>query len=101
MIRYAYEKNNDNFRHNEAESFNDTIHDLCLIELPLLDRQYTWSNRRASPTLVRIDRAFINLAWDALLLNSILSSLTRTTSDHVPVKNSDFHFNPKIFSLPL
>jgi hypothetical protein len=86
MIRFAHEKNNDNFRPWEADAFNDTINDLSLIELPLVDRQFTWSNRRASPTLERIDRAFINLAWDAVLPNSILSSLTRTTSDHVPLK---------------
>jgi exonuclease III len=86
MIRYACEKNNDNFRHNEADAFNDMIHDICLIELPLMDRQFTWSNRRASPTLERIDRAFINTDWDSLLPNTILSSLTHSTSDHVPLK---------------
>jgi hypothetical protein len=86
MIRYACEKNNDNFRHNEADAFNDMIHDICLIELPLMDRQFTWSNRRASPTLERIDRAFINTDWDSLLPNTNLSSFTRSTSDHVPLK---------------
>ncbi|XP_066311036.1 uncharacterized protein [Miscanthus floridulus] len=85
MIRFAHEKNNDNFRTREAEAFDDIVNDLSLIELPLIDRLYTWSNRRANPTLERIDRAFINLAWDAVP-NSILSSLTRTTSDHVPLK---------------
>lgn len=86
MICYSHEKNNSNFKAGEAEAFNDTINELCLIELPHLDRQYTWSNRRESPTLERLDRAFINVAWDSTLPNSILSSLTRTTSDHVPLK---------------
>lgn len=86
MIRYSHEKNNDNFRRSEAEAFNDAIQDLCLIELPLIDRQYTWSNHRSTPTLERLDRAFINLDWDATRPNSTLSSLTRTTSDHVPLK---------------
>jgi hypothetical protein len=86
MIRYSYEKNNNNFRISEAESFSDCINDLCLIELPLLDRRYTWSNRRATPTLERLDRVFINLAWDEILPSTILSSLTRRTSDHVPLK---------------
>jgi hypothetical protein len=86
MIRYACEKNNDNFRSNEVDAFNDMVDNICLIEFPLLDRQFTWSNRRASPTLERIDRAFINTAWDSLLPNTILSSLTHSTSDHVPLK---------------
>lgn len=68
MIHFAHEKNNDNFRFAEAESFNDCINEMCLIELPLLDR------------------AFINLCWDELLPNTILSSLTRTTSDLVPLR---------------
>lgn len=102
MIRYASEKNNSDFHISEAEAFNDMIHDLCLIELPLLDRSFAWSNKREIPTLERLDRAFINLSWDATLPNTNLSSLTRSTSDHVPLKieistsipkPSTFHFD--------
>ena len=86
MIRYPHEKNNSNFHTLEVESFNDCINDLCLLELPLLDRRYTWSNRCTVPTLERLDRVFINLVWDENLPNFVLSSLTQTTSDHVPLK---------------
>ena len=85
MIRYAHEKNNPNFRLSEAEAFND-CNKMCLVELPLLDRSFTWPNKRNTPTLERLDRVFINLAWDERLPSTILSSLTRTTSDHVPLK---------------
>ena len=85
MICYPHEKNNDNFHQSEVEAFNDCINSMCLIELPLIDRQYTWSNNCSTPTVERLDRAFINLAWDAILPNSIISSLTRRTSDHVPL----------------
>jgi hypothetical protein len=86
MIRYAHEKNNPNFHQAEADAFNDSINDLNLIELPLLDRLYTWSNKRSNPTLERLDRAFINLDWDRALPSTLLSSMTRRTSDHVPLK---------------
>jgi hypothetical protein len=86
MIQYAHEKNNTNFHFAKAESFNECVDSMCLIELPLLDRRYTWSNKRANPTLERLDQAFINLCWDELLPNTMLSSLTRATSDHVPLK---------------
>ena len=86
MIRYAHEKNKNNFHFSEAKSFNDCINDMCLIELPLLDRNFTWSNRRANPMLERLDIAFVNLCWDERLPNTVLSSLTRSTSDHVPLK---------------
>jgi hypothetical protein len=60
MIRYSHEKNNANFRLAEAEAFNQCVE--------------------------RLDRVFINLAWDEILPSTILSSLTRTTSDHVPLR---------------
>jgi exonuclease III len=41
MIRYVHEKNNSNFQMAEAKAFNDCINDMCLIEVPLLDRSYT------------------------------------------------------------
>lgn len=85
VIRYVHEKNNANFRHSEAEAFNDCINDMNLIEPPLTDRSYTWSNMRAEPTLERLDRVFINVEWDNVLPNTILSSFTRSTSNHVPL----------------
>lgn len=61
LIRSPDEKNNDNFRHSLAARFNDVIDQLSLLELPLLDRLFTWSNKQESPVLARLDRAFHNL----------------------------------------
>jgi hypothetical protein len=72
MIRYAHEKNNSNFRASEAEAFNECINEMQLIELPLLDRDFTWSNRRDNPTLERLDRFFVNVSWDEALPNTTL-----------------------------
>lgn len=83
-MHFAHEKNNMSFCQAEANMFNDTINSLALIELPLLDRHFTWSNNRERPTLERIDRVFFNLAWNDTFANSNLTSLTRFTSDHVP-----------------
>jgi hypothetical protein len=85
LMRYSTDKNHNNFRQNEADSFNDTINSLSLIELPLLDRAFTWSSNRQNPTLQKIDRAFINLEWANTFPNSSISSLTRFVSDHVPI----------------
>ena len=51
LICFSHEKNKRSFRQREADAFNSTINALALIELPLLDRRFTWSNKRASPTL--------------------------------------------------
>jgi hypothetical protein len=85
IARYAEDRNNDNFDARAADSLNKLIDDLALQDLPLLDRRYTWTNSRDDPTLVRLDRAMINLAWGTRLFNSTLHSLIRTTSDHVPL----------------
>lgn len=62
--------------------FNDTINDLGFIEIPLRDRAYTWSNKRERPTLVHLDRVFVNMAWSALFPSILLSSLMSIVSDH-------------------
>ena len=61
LIRFPSEKNNTAFRPAEANAFNQTLDNLALIELPLLDRRFTWSNNRASPTLEWLDRVFLTL----------------------------------------
>lgn len=70
LMRHAHDKNNSAFRQNEADLFNQYINSLSLLELPLLDRAFTWSNKRDHPTLERLDRVFVNPAWDSLFPNS-------------------------------
>jgi len=85
LTRDPGDKNNGRFNYTEANEFNELINTLCLIEIPLTDRAYTWSNKRDEPTLVRLDRCFVNVDWDAVFPNTTLSSLTRFCSDHVPL----------------
>ncbi|PNT71466.1 hypothetical protein BRADI_2g27916v3, partial [Brachypodium distachyon] len=82
LLRSHEDKNSGSFRQAEADKFNDTINALALLELPLLDRRFTWTNNRESPILEKIDRVFINNAWNTCFPNFNLSSLTRFTSDH-------------------
>lgn len=85
LIRSPDDRNNDNFSRVEALWFNDFINDLALIDLPLRDRQFTWSNRQSSPILARLDRVLVNTAWDSAFPTSKLASFTRSVSDHVPL----------------
>jgi exonuclease III len=84
LLRDPSDKNNSNFDLALASAFNDSIRTLALFELPLLDRLYTWSNKRDDPVLARLDRALFNQAWNVALPNSSLTSLPRPTSDQVP-----------------
>lgn len=85
LIRDPSEKNNDNFDASRANAFNLAIHDMTLLELPLLDRSFTWSNQREYPVLARLDRAFLNSELDAIAPNTTLTSLSHATSDHTPL----------------
>lgn len=102
LLRDPSEKSNENFDATEADWFNSFINALGLQDIPLLDRLYTWSNNQASPTLCRLDRALVNLEWSQFFLDSVLSSSTRSTSDHVPIvlqastsvpRSTTFRFN--------
>jgi exonuclease III len=103
MTRDPAERNNANFSIADDSLFNDSINSLALIELPLRDRQFMWSNNRGIPTLIRLDRVFINHSWNSRFPSSSLSSLTRNTSDHVPLiatistsipKRGSFRYEP-------
>jgi endonuclease/exonuclease/phosphatase family metal-dependent hydrolase len=85
LMQSHLDKNNPTFHQDEANAFNDTINNLALIEPPLTNWIYTWSSNRATPTLQKIDIVFINIAWNQIFPNSLVSSLTRFTLDHVPL----------------
>ena len=73
LVRDPSDKNTPSFDASEAALFNDLINNIGWIEIPLSNRSYTWSNKQACPTLVRLDRCFVNDAWDALFPNTSLS----------------------------
>lgn len=74
LTRSPSDKNNANFNFSLASRFNQTIDALQLIEQPLLDRLFTWTNKRASPTLARLDRAFICTGFGELYPATSLTS---------------------------
>lgn len=85
LVRSVEDKNNNIVSASLCFAFNSTIIELALIELPLLDRLFTWTNKRATPILARLDRVFFNTDMSSLFPNSSLTSLVRTTSDHTPL----------------
>jgi exonuclease III len=85
LIRSPRDKSNNNFNAAEASSFNEFINSLGLLEIPLLDRQFTWSNQQDPPILARLDRVLVNPEWSFALPDTTLTSSARPTSDHVPL----------------
>ncbi len=65
--------------------FRAVINEIGLLDLPLTNRTYTWTNGRRNPTLVRLDRAFISLGRSSAFPSSTLTALPRVRWDHAPM----------------
>lgn len=85
LIYQAIDKNNANLNRALMGRFRRFLDDTEVMEIPLLGRKFTWSNERASPTLVRLDRAFCCSDWDIIFPDSVLQSSASTVSDHCPL----------------
>lgn len=85
LTRSANDKNTPSFNSGLGARFNHTIDSLALLELSLLDRSFTWSNKRERPTLACLDRALVNNAFSSTFPNASLTSQVGITSDHIPL----------------
>ncbi len=68
------------------EMFADLINDLELIDLPLSNQLFTWSNLQSIPSLAKLDRFLVSTEWDLLFPLSKVTALPRVTSDHSPLR---------------
>jgi exonuclease III len=84
LIYQAEDKNNNNLDFRLMGLFRRALTSCHLKELKLQNRKFTWSNERQNPTLVRLDRAFCNAAWDLTFENHALFALSSSLSDHCP-----------------
>ncbi|KAA0039966.1 LINE-1 retrotransposable element ORF2 protein [Cucumis melo var. makuwa] len=65
--------------------FNKFISDSNLIDPPLSNAKFTWSNLRVQPVLSRIDRFLYTANWENLFTAHYSKTLSRVTSDHFPI----------------
>ena len=86
LTRGASDNSNGSIDARLANAFNNAIHKLGLIDIPLLDKLFTWSNHRDTPTLARLDRFFFNSGMSSPFPNSSLMSAPKPTSDHTPIR---------------
>ncbi|KAA0045138.1 LINE-1 retrotransposable element ORF2 protein [Cucumis melo var. makuwa] len=73
---------------------NNFITNNLLIDPPLINNRFTWSNLRNPPTFFRIDRFLYNSTWENLFSPHTTRTLPRSTSDHFPLVCEDS--NPKL-----
>ncbi len=88
------DKNGPPSRVNDVLLFRNTVDALGILDLPISNKRYTWSNGRPNPTLERLDRALISRDWCQLFPRSSLRALPRPRSDHTPLLLTAHSFVP-------
>jgi hypothetical protein len=68
---------------NDMLLFNDIIQHLDLVEIPLKDRAYTWSNIQANSLLEKLDWVFTSSNWTLMFPNTLVYALANSISDHL------------------
>jgi len=69
---------------SSINEFNDWIHDLELLEVPWLDRNFTWI-RPNGASRSRLDRCLVSSEWLIRWPASVQSTLARKFLDHCPI----------------
>ena len=64
IIRWAYEKNNNNFDGRWPFLFNTIIESLELREIELTGRNFTWANSLPNQTFEKLDRVLSSVDWE-------------------------------------
>jgi hypothetical protein len=64
IMRRKEDNKNDNFNPWWPFIFNEIIDSLDLRELGLSSCQYTWANRRQTPTFEKLDRILVSVEWE-------------------------------------
>lgn len=85
MIYKEADKNNGRLDRRCMRRFRAFINRAQIEELHMSGRRYTWSNRRDTPTLERLDRVFTSPEWLAGYPNHFLKALSSDCSDHCPL----------------
>ena len=84
FTRSQAKRNRPSGNQNDMFIFNEIIGHLGLLELRLKDRAYTWSNMEETPLLEQLDWFFTSANWITDYPNSMVFTLAKTGSDHVP-----------------
>lgn len=102
LIRGPENRNKPGGDVSEMLLFNEAISALGLVELPLIGRKYTWTNKQDNPLLERLDWFFTTNSWTLSYPKSSVSTMPMETSDHAPCLinfNSLLIFQKGVFSI--
>jgi hypothetical protein len=85
LMRSPENRNRPGGDTNNMMLFNDIISHLNLVEVPLKNRSFTWSNMQQNALLEKLDWVFTSSNWTTSFPNSLAFALSHAVSDHVPI----------------
>lgn len=85
QVRWLTNRSSDMRGISQMCSFNDLIRDLEILDIPLVNRAFTWSSKRPKPIFSRLDRTFLSTDWNLSFPKIELEALEMVVSDHVPL----------------
>lgn len=90
-IRFSQERRGGSKITRTMRGFNNFVKECALVDIPLQNTCFTWSNFQVNPSCTRFDRFLYSQEWEELFGIPSQSSLPRVTSDHSPIL---LHRNP-------
>ncbi|RVW21770.1 LINE-1 retrotransposable element ORF2 protein [Vitis vinifera] len=85
VIRRSSEKLGGSRLTSSMRDFDSFISESELLDPPLRNASFTWSNMQESPVCKRLDRFLYSNEWGQLFPQGIQETLIRRTSDHWPI----------------
>ena len=99
VIRRISEKMGDSSLTVNMRCFDEFIRESGLLDPPLRNAAFTWSNMQVDPICKRLDRFLFSAEWDSFFSQNIQEALPRWTSDHSPIclETNPFMWGPTPF----
>ncbi|KAJ9680326.1 hypothetical protein PVL29_019595 [Vitis rotundifolia] len=85
VIRRSSEKLGGSSLTSSMKDFDSFIRECELLDPPLRNASFTWSNLQESPVCKRLDRFLFSNEWGQLFPQGLQEVLPRRTSDHWPI----------------
>lgn len=85
LIRWLVDRSTGARCFDLMELFNEFISDFALMDVPVQNRNFTWTNKRPQPTMSKLDRVFMSTDWSTKYPIITLEALEIIISDHAPL----------------
>ncbi|KAA0047998.1 LINE-1 retrotransposable element ORF2 protein [Cucumis melo var. makuwa] len=91
IVRWPSKTNAKSLDKKNMTILNNIIQDFGLVDPPLSNNSYTWSNLKTDPIYSRLDRFLYTKDWESTFKVHHSKTMQRTVSDHFPITLESHH----------